>query len=66
MGVRLVQVVSHIRQNSKGLPNIDLARLNLRIGQPLSRNAAELPDTDELVEAAWRVAREILGEVDDG
>jgi hypothetical protein len=66
MGVRLVQVVTHIRQHSRGLPNIDLARLNLRLGHPISRYAADLPDTDELVEQAWRVAREILSEGGDG
>jgi hypothetical protein len=51
-----------VRRTSKGLPNIDLARLNLKTGRPLSRLAAEIPDNPLLVQAAWAAAREILGE----
>jgi hypothetical protein len=62
MGIRLVEVVEHVRTHSKGLPTLDLARLNLRVGKPLSRYAAMLPDEPEVVEAAWRAAHEILAE----
>lgn len=64
MGIELVKIVEHIRRNSKGLPNIDLARLNLKTGRPLSRQAAEIPDTPFLVKAAWAAAHEILSEGD--
>lgn len=62
MGIELVRIVEHVRRSSKGLPNIDLARLNLKTGRPLSRLAAEIPDNPILVQAAWAAAREILGE----
>jgi hypothetical protein len=60
MGVRLVQIVEQVRKGSRSLPAADLARLNLRVGKPLSRNAAFLPDDEELVRRARRIADEIL------
>jgi hypothetical protein len=60
MGERLLQVVEHIRVNSRGVPALDLARLNLRVGKPLSRFAATLPDEPALVASAWAAATEIL------
>ncbi len=62
MGQRLVAIVERIRRESKGLPNVDLARLNLRVGKPLSRTAFTLPDEPELVALAERVADELLKE----
>ncbi|MDP3275506.1 MAG: hypothetical protein Q8Q09_09950 [Deltaproteobacteria bacterium] len=61
MGARLQAVVDRIRTQSKGLPNIDLARLNLRTGQPLSRLANEIPDDPTLVRSAEAFADEVLG-----
>jgi hypothetical protein len=63
MGEQLQTIVEHVKINSRGLPSLDLARLNLRVGKPLSRCAATLPDDPALVAAAWRVARDILSEV---
>jgi hypothetical protein len=60
--LQLIQIVEHVRANSRGLPNLDLARLNLKVGKPLSRLAGSLPDDPALVEAAWRAANEILSE----
>jgi len=62
MGEQLQNVVEHIRTNSQGLPLLDLARLNLRVGKPISRCAATLPDDPQVVEAAWKAARAILAE----
>lgn len=62
MGEQLQSIVEHIRTNSRGLPSLDLARLNLRVGKPISRCAATLPDDPELVAAAWKAARAILAE----
>lgn len=62
MGHRLVAIVERVRRESKGLPDVDLARLNLRVGKPLSRSAGTLPDDPELVERAERIARELLSE----
>ncbi|WP_053237735.1 hypothetical protein [Sandaracinus amylolyticus] len=62
MGVRLQAIVDRVRTESKGLPNVDLARLNLKVGRPLSRQAAELPDDPTLVALAESIAREILSE----
>jgi hypothetical protein len=62
MGVRLVEIVERIRQRADGLPNVDLARLNLRVGKALSRLAATMTDDPELVAAAERIAAEILAE----
>lgn len=62
MGEKLLQVVEHIRVNSRGMPALDLARLNLKLGRPVSRVAASLPDDPELVASAWAVAEEILKE----
>lgn len=64
MGLQLLQIVEYVRKNSRGLPNLDLARLNLKVGKPISRLAASLPDDPALVEAAWRAANEILGNPD--
>jgi hypothetical protein len=66
MGVALQEVVDHIRKASRGLAHFDLARLNLKLRRPVSRIAMTLPDDPELVEAAWRAAREILNEKDGG
>lgn len=62
MGVRLLAIVERVRAESKGLPNVDLARLNLKVGRPLSRQALELPDDPQLVALAESIAREILSE----
>jgi len=62
MGHELRRVVEHVRLHSRGIVNIDLARLNLLVGKPLSRMASELPDEPKLVGAAWAAAREIVGE----
>ena len=62
MGQALVAIVERIRRESKGLPDVDLARLNLRVGKPLSRSAATIPDEPELVERAERFASELLRE----
>ena len=62
MGARLLAIVERVRTESKGLPNVDLARLNLKVGRPLSRQAAELPDDPTLVALAESIAREILSE----
>lgn len=64
MGLQLLQIVEYVRKNSRGLPNLDLARLNLKVGKSISRLAASLPDDPALVEAAWRAANEILGNPD--
>jgi len=60
MGQRLLAIVERVRRESKGLPDVDLARLNLRVGKPLSRTAFSLPDDPELVALAERVANELL------
>lgn len=61
MGHRLHAIVERVRTESAGLPNIDLARLNLRTGRPLSRVARDIPDDPDLVALAEAVADEILG-----
>jgi hypothetical protein len=65
MGEQLQNVVEHVKSNSRGLPSLDLARLNLRVGKPLSRLAANLPDEPALVAKAWKVAHDILRECPD-
>lgn len=60
MGAELQRVVDYVKTNSKGLVAIDLARLNLRTGQALSRHALAIADTPELVARAWAVARELV------
>ena len=60
MGVELQRVVDYVKNNSRGLVQIDLARLNLRTRQPLSRSAMSVPDTPENVALAWAVARELV------
>lgn len=62
VGAELKRVVDYVNANSKGLPAVDLARLNLRIGKPISRSAMTLADQPELVERAWKYAMEILSE----
>lgn len=64
MGEQLQTIVEHIRTHSRGLPSLDLARLNLRVGKPLSRCAATLPDDPQVVAAAWKAAHAILEERD--
>ncbi|MCC6557797.1 MAG: hypothetical protein IT372_33025 [Polyangiaceae bacterium] len=66
MGVQLEMIVSYVRETTRGVPAVDLARLNLRVGRALSRNATSIPDEPELVEHAWRCAREIVGGVEGG
>lgn len=61
MGVELQRVVDYVTQRSTGLAAVDLARLNLRTGAPLSRAAARIADDPKLVELAWRVAVELVG-----
>jgi hypothetical protein len=60
MGARLQAIVDRIRRQSTGVVNVDLARLNLRTGKPLSRLAMEIPDDPELVAHAEAVCSEIL------
>jgi len=62
MGEQLQTIVEHVRTKSRGLPSLDLARLNLRVGKPISRCAASLPDDPELVAQAWKAALAILAE----
>ncbi len=62
MGVRLVKIVEQVRNRADGLPNVDLARLNLKVGKALSRLAASLADDPQLVASAERAAQEILSE----
>lgn len=64
MGARLVQIVEQVRNRSNGLPNVDLARLNLKVGKALSRFAATMEDEPRLVAHAEQVAREILAEAE--
>ena len=64
MGERLHAIVERVRLGSRGLPNVDLARLNLRVGRPLSRFARELPDDPQIVALAERVANEILADAE--
>ncbi|MFT3765196.1 MAG: hypothetical protein QM820_06725 [Minicystis sp.] len=66
MGVELQRVVDYVSRNTRGLAAVDLARLNLRVGQPLSRRAMLIPDRPDLVDLAWRSAREILDEAMHG
>lgn len=66
MGTELQRVVEYVNKNSKGLAAIDLARLNLRVGKPLSRCAMTLPDQPEIVELAWKLAREIVEDPSGG
>lgn len=60
MGKRLLEIVKEVEAGSRGLPSVDLARLNLRVGKPLSRMAATMPDDPEVVAKAEAVARELL------
>lgn len=62
MGMRLVQIVERVRNRPNGLPNVDLARLNLKVGKALSRLAATIEDEPWLVAQAELVANELLAE----
>ncbi|HMU38285.1 MAG TPA: hypothetical protein PKE31_04685 [Pseudomonadota bacterium] len=62
MGKRLVEIVEQVRTRSKGLPSVNLARLNLKVGKPLSRFAATLDDDPATVAAAERALKEILSQ----
>ena len=62
MGTELQRIVEYVTENTRGLAKIDLARLNLRVGKPLSRFALTLPDDPALVASAWACARDIVGE----
>ena len=60
MGTRLVAIVDRVLTRPNGLPGVDLARLNLKVGKALSRFAATMDDDPELIARAERAAREIL------
>lgn len=62
MGVELQKVVAYVNARTQGVAAVDLARLNLRVGRAISRQALSLPDDPELLDRAWRCAREIVGE----
>lgn len=62
MGTRLVAIVDRVRTRPNGLPGVDLARLNLKVGKPLSRLAASIADDPEIVARAERAAHEIMTE----
>jgi hypothetical protein len=62
LGIELQRVVDYVSANTRGLASIDLARLNLKTGKPLSRMALSIPDNPELVSLAWQCAREIVSE----
>lgn len=62
MGKRLLEIVERVRRHGRGLPNVNLARLNLRVGKPLSRYAEEMPDDPEVVALATEVATQLLTE----
>ncbi len=62
MGTRLVAIVDRVRTRPNGLPGVDLARLNLKVGKALSRLAATMDDDPELIARAECAAREILTE----
>lgn len=62
MGARLVAIVDRVRTRPNGLPGVDLARLNLKVGKALSRLAATMDDDPELIARAERAAREIITE----
>jgi hypothetical protein len=62
MGVRLVEIVERVKSRPGGLPGVDLARLNLKVGKALSRLAAVMADDPDLVACAERAAKEIISE----
>lgn len=66
MGVQLQEVVDYVRRQTRGIVSLDLARLNLKVGKPLSRAADKLPDDPAVVAAAWKAAREIVAESGSG
>ncbi len=66
MGIKLEAIVERVKKNSRGLPSVDLARLNLRVGKPLSRQAAEIEDDPALVALAEEVADSLLADGADG
>ncbi len=57
----LLEIVEQVRRDAPDLPNVALARLNLLVGKPLSRQAAMLADDPALVHAAREAARQIIG-----
>ena len=62
MGQRLQDIVTRVQTQCKGLPAVSLARLNLRVGKPLSRMASLMPDDPDIVALAEKVADELLAE----
>ncbi len=60
MGKRLVEIVEQVRKRSDGLPAVDLARLNLKVGKALSRLADSMPDDPAVIAAAEQAMKEIL------
>jgi hypothetical protein len=65
MGAKLVAIVEQVRNRVDGMPSIDLARLNLKVGKALSRLAAVIADDPELVAIAEQALREITTEGDE-
>lgn len=64
MGQRLLEIVEQVRLHNHGLPSVNLARLNLKVGKPLSRCAATMADDPKTVLAAERALLEILAAKD--
>ena len=62
VGIELQKVVDYVTKSTCGLAAVDLARLNLRVGKPLSRFAMSIPDTQETITRAWQCARAIVAE----
>lgn len=60
MGQKLRAIVERIRRETTGIAELDLARLNLKVGVALSRIAADIHDEASLVARAERAADEIL------
>ncbi|MEM7152753.1 MAG: hypothetical protein AAF799_07915 [Myxococcota bacterium] len=54
--------MTRVQTECSGLPAVSLARLNLRVGKPLSRMAALMPDDPDIVALAEKVAEELLSE----
>lgn len=65
MGQRLAAIVEQVRSRTDGLPSVDLARLNLKVGKALSRLAAVLEDDPVLIAIAEEAACEIISEGDE-
>jgi hypothetical protein len=60
MGFRLQAIVDRVRRESRGLADVDLAKLNMQIGLPLSRTAREIRDDPALVARAELICEQIL------